>query len=271
MMTILSKWLPRPHHHALPAAWLVMFVFLALALTFPAGAALAAPGDAGILATLWRWTPVIGTGFGLNLVMSFVAVILGTAAGALLGIAQISPFAPLRRIAFLVTEFFRNAPTIVLLFFCMFLIPFQIEIGGVSISLSPWIKAVFGLALSKMAYVSEIVRGGLQSIPSTQWEAAEALGFSRWDILWRIIIPQCVKRMLPPWMNTYAILIMSTPLASVLGVNEGLTMTRAAIAAEGRPEMLAPFYLYLLAMFFVYTYPISVWTMRLERRYAVND
>jgi len=153
----------------------------------------------------------------------------------------------------------------------MFLIPFQIEIGGVSIALPPWIKAVFGLALSKMAYVSEIVRGGLQSIPSTQWEAAEALGFSRWDILWRIIIPQCVKRMLPPWMNTYAILIMSTPLASVLGVNEGLTMTRAAIAAEGRPEMLAPFYLYLLAMFFIYTYPISAWTMRLERRYAVQD
>jgi polar amino acid transport system permease protein len=223
-----------------------------------------------VIATLLRWTPMIMTGFGLNLVMSFVAVILGTLSGALLGIAQISTTSWLRRSAFLFTEFFRNAPTLVLLFFCMFLLPFEITIGNTTIPFPPWMKAVVGLSLSKMAYVSEIVRGGLQSIPSTQWEAAEAMGFSRWDTLWRIIIPQSVKRMLPPWMNTYAILIMSTPLASVLGVSEGLTMTRGAISAEGRPEMLAPFYLYLLAMFFIYTYPISLWTIRLERRYAVQ-
>lgn len=253
-----------------PGPMLAAGVFLALAITIPISNALAAPGQAGVVETLLRWTPVIASGFGLNLLMSFIAVIIGTLTGAFLGIAQISPIYWLNRAAFLITEFFRNAPTLVLLFFCMFLMPFEIRFGEMVIPFPPWLKAVFGLSLSKMAYVSEIVRGGLQSIPSTQWEAAESLGFSRWDTLWRIIIPQCIKRMLPPWMNTYAILIMSTPLASVLGVNEGLTMTRAAIAAEGRHELLAPFYLYLLAMFFIYTYPISVWTIRLERRYAVE-
>ncbi len=241
---------------------------MALWLALPEMAA-AQDGEAGALETLAIWMPVITLGFGLNLLMSFIAVIIGTSSGALLGIAQVSPVRAVRRAAFLVTEFFRNAPTLVLLFFCMFLLPFEIRLGPVTMEFPPWLKAVLGLSLSKMAYVSEIVRGGLQSIPTTQWEAAESLGFSRRDTLWRIIIPQCVKRMLPPWMNTYAILIMSTPLASILGVQEGLTMTRAAITAVGRPDMLLPFYLYLLALFFVYTYPISVWTIRLERRYAV--
>lgn len=250
--------------------YLALTVFIVMALTMPVCNALAAPGEPGVLETLLHWTPVIASGFGLNLVMSFIAVIIGTLAGALLGIMQMSPVHWINRTGFLITEFFRNAPTLVLLFFCMFLLPFEIRIGEAVFEFPPWMKAVIGLSLSKMAYVSEIVRGGLQSIPSTQWEAAEALGFTRWDTLWRIVFPQCIKQMLPPWMNTYAILIMSTPLASVLGVNEALTMTRAAIAAEGRHELLAPFYMYLLTMFFIYTYPISVWTIRLERRYAVK-
>ncbi|MEQ5842947.1 amino acid ABC transporter permease [Paraburkholderia acidicola] len=218
------------------------------------------------LETLIRWSPLILKGFALNLLMSFLAVIFGTAAGAFLGIAQVTGRLRVRRAAGLFTELFRNAPTLVLLFFCMYLIPFEIKVGSAVIPLDGWVKAVFGLALSKMAYVSEIVRGGLNSIPSTQWEAAEALGFSRRDTLWRVIFPQCVKRMLPPWMNTYAVLIMSTPLAAVLGVQEALGMTRSAIASSG-PDMLTPFYLFLLAIFFLYTYPISAWTTRLERRY----
>jgi polar amino acid transport system permease protein len=243
----------------------------ALAIMLPYQSALAAPAVESRFDILLRWVPLILQGFWLNLLMSFIAVIIGTVLGALLGIAQISPLYWLRRGAWLVTEFFRNAPTLVLLFFCMFLLPFEIQIGASTIPFPAWVKAVLGLSLSKMAYVSEIVRGGLRSIPATQWEAAEALSFTRWQTLRMVIIPQCIKRMLPPWMNAYAILIMSTPLASVLGVHEGLSLTRSAISAVGRPDMLTPFYLFLLALFFIYAYPISVWTIRLERRYAVKS
>ena len=69
-----------------------------------------------------------------------------------------------------------------------------------------WIKATLGLALPVMANVAEIVRGAVQSIPTAQWESAESLAFTRRQTLWMIILPQCVKRMLPPWMNLYAIL-----------------------------------------------------------------
>lgn len=261
-------------HAARLAGPRLMAVALVLAagwiwLAAPAALA-AAQGEESRLTLLLRWAPLILKGFWLNLWMSFVAVAIGTAAGALLGIAQISPRRWLARGAWAITEFFRNAPTLVLLFLCMFLLPFQLRIGDWVIPLSPWAKAVLGLALSKMGYVSEIVRGGLRSIPSTQWEAAEALAFTRGQTLRLIILPQCFKRMLPPWMNAYAIMIMSTPLASVLGVHEGLSMTRSAISAIGRPDMLTPFYLFLLTLFFLYCYPISRWTISLERKFAVK-
>ena len=98
----------------------------------------------------------------------------------------------------------------------------------------------------------------------------ESLAFGRLQTLWRIILPQCVKRMIPPWMNWYAILTMSTPLISIVGVNDAMTLAQDALAAEQRSELLMPMYAMLLLFFFVYCYPIARWTVRLERRYAVK-
>ena len=122
-----------------------------------------------------------------------------------------------------------------------------------------------------MANVSEIVRGAIQSIPTTQWEAAASLAFNRRQTLWMVIFPQCIKRMLPPWMNLYAILTMATVLASIVGVNEMMTLTQRALSAESRPGLLLSFYSYVLLWFFAYCYPIARWTVRLEARYAVNQ
>jgi polar amino acid transport system permease protein len=86
-----------------------------------------------------------------------------------------------------------------------------------------------------------------------------------------IILPQCLKRMTPPWMNLYAILTMATPLISIVGVQDSMTLTRAALSAEGRSELLVPMYLMLLGWFFLYCYPIARWTVALERRFAVKN
>jgi polar amino acid transport system permease protein len=188
----------------------------------------------------------------------------------LLGFGLLSPRRPVKRGAWLATNFFRNAPWLVLLFYCMFLLPFQVTIFGVTIPLPDWVKATLGLALPVMANVAEILRGAMQSIPTAQWESAASLAFSRRQTLWMIILPQCVKRMLPPWMNLYAILTMATVLASIVGVNEMMTLTRQALSAENRPGLLLSFYSYVLLWFFVYCYPIARWTVRLEARYAVN-
>jgi polar amino acid transport system permease protein len=232
----------------------------------------------GILATLWRWTPLIlfgppreFGGFALNILVSFLAMAIGTVTGLALGLGLISKFAPVRSVSWAITQFFRNSPWLVLLFFVMLLTPFQFRIGGVTIPFPAWFKATIGLALPIMANIAEIVRGAVNSIPTAQWESAESLAFSRLQTLWRIILPQCVKRMIPPWMNWYAILTMATPLISIVGVNDAMTLTQDALASEQRTELLMPMYAMLLLFFFVYCYPIARWTIRLERKYAVRN
>jgi len=228
-------------------------------------------GHPSIAATIWKWTPLLARGFVFNLAISFLAMAIGTIAGFFLGFAQISLLPPVKRGAWLTTHFFRNAPWLVLLFYCMFLLPFQVTVLGVTIPIPDWSKATLGLALPVMANVSEIVRGAIQSIPTAQWESAASLAFNRRQTLWMIIVPQCVKRMLPPWMNLYAILTMATVLASIVGVNEMMTQTQRALSAENRPGLLLAFYSYVLIWFFVYCYPIARWTVRLEARYAVDQ
>jgi len=85
-----------------------------------------------------------------------------------------------------------------------------------------------------------------------------------------VILPQCIKRMTPPWMNLYAILTVATPLTSVVGVSEAMTLTGDILSSEGRSELLVPMYLYLLLFFFLYCYPIARATVALEKRFAVK-
>lgn len=222
------------------------------------------------LAVLMNWAPLLLKGFIFNLVISISAMALGTVVGALLGLCQISLLAVTRHSSWFVTQFFRNAPWLVLLFFAMFLLPFEIKFFSLTIPFPDWFKAILGLSLPVMANVSEIVRGAVRSLPSGQWEAAESLAYTRLQTLWLIIIPQCVKRMLPPWMNLYSILTMATVLASIVGVNEVMTLTGQALASEGgRPDLLAPFYGFVLLLFFIYCYPIARITVWLEKKYAV--
>ena len=248
------------------------FVVIALIAVFGPSLAFAQAGVPLLtpFAVLLDWVPLLLQGFISNLAISFLAMALGTALGTLLGLGQISLSRVTRGVSWFLTQFFRNAPWLVLLFFAMFLLPFEINLLGLSIPFPDWFKAILGLSLPVMANVSEIVRGAVKSLPSGQWEAAESLAYSRRQTLWLIILPQCVKRMLPPWMNLYSILTMATVLASIVGVSEVMTLTGQALAAEGgRPELLAPFYGFVLLLFFAYCYPIARFTVRLERKFAV--
>lgn len=256
---------------ALPA-WTPLLL-IAIGLLWPAIAAAQSKYTYGeALDAVWRWAPfLITSGFFFNILISFFVMAIGTLAGVALGLAQISQLRPARAAAWFITQLFRNSPWLVLLFIVMLAFPFEVEIGGLVLHVPDWMKAVFGLSLPVMANISEIVRGAIASVPNTQWEAAESLAFSRSQTLWRIILPQCFKRMIPPWMNWYAILTMATPLCSLLGVEELVTLTRQAIESEdNHPELLAPFYSFGLLLFFAYCYPIARMTIALERRFQVK-
>ena len=261
----------QPRHAVWLAALFVRVCGTAQAAT-PAG--LIGPVDA-----LLKWMGFIlwgpsGTlsGFALNLIISFFAMVIGTVAGTALGLMQISLLLPMRQGSWLITQFFRNSPWLVLLFTIMLLFPFEIDLGFAVIPVPDWMKAVIGFSLPVMANISEVVRGAVQSLPTGQWESAESLAFNRRQTLWMIILPQCIKRMIPPWINWYCILAMATPLCSIMGVEESVTFTAQALNAEGdRPELIPVFYTFLLVINFIYTYPIARGSIRLEKRFAVND
>jgi len=261
-----SRWL------ASPAPWGLALLALLAALWPLVAGAQGRYSMERALDALFRWIPfLVLDGFAFNILISFLTMAIGTAAGVILGLWQISPFAAVRGIAWALTQTFRNSPWLVLLFIVMLTFPFQVQVGEVTVRIPDWVKAVFGLSLPVMANISEVVRGAILSVPTGQWEACESLAFSRHQTLWRVILPQCFKRMIPPWMNWYAILTMATPLVSLLGVEEIVTLSRQAMEAEdNHPELLVPFYGFSLLIFFAYCYPIARWTIRLERRYTVK-
>ena len=250
------------------------FLFFAVAIIWPMlswAQSTYSTGDA--FNALQRWLPFLMLhGFLFNVIISVLTMLLGTIAGVFLGLSQISTRHWVRRIAWFITQLFRNSPWLVLLFIVMLSFPFQIEIGDLVIPVPDWAKAVFGLSLPIMANISEIVRGGILSVPTGQWEAAESLAYSRRQTIWLVILPQCFKRMIPPWMNWYAILTMATPLVSLLGVEELITLSRQAMESENNhPELLLPFYGFALVIFFVYCYPIARYTLRLEKRFVIRQ
>jgi len=264
----------QPHH----LVWVaVLFVVAGVAAQAATPEGLIGPWE-----TIIKWAPFILwgpegelTGFSLNLIISFFAMLIGTVAGAALGLMQVSLLLPVRQGSWFVTQFFRNSPWLVLLFTIMLLFPFEIDLNPIGIDMfipvPDWMKAVIGFSLPVMANISEVVRGAVISLPSGQWESAESLAFTRRQTMWMIILPQCVKRMIPPWINWYCILAMATPISSIMGVEESVTFTNQALNAEGdRPELIPIFYAFLLAIHFIYTYPIARWSIRLEKKFAVK-
>jgi polar amino acid transport system permease protein len=249
---------------------LCLLVALSVSLVAASAQSAAQPSRPTAIATLILWLPYILQGFVLNLVMSFAAMALATVLGVGLGLMQISLIWPVRAPSRFVTGLMRNSPWLVILFVVMYVLPTEIRLpGGFRLVNPDWLKATIAFALPTMGNISEIVRGAVRSIPIGQWESAEGLAFSRFQTLRLVILPQCVRRSLPSWMNWYAMLTLSTPMASIFSVREAVASSQAAMEASGaRPELLFPFYLFLLCLFFAYIWPIAVWTRLLERKYV---
>uniref|UniRef100_UPI003101A578 amino acid ABC transporter permease n=1 Tax=Neorhizobium sp. EC2-8 TaxID=3129230 RepID=UPI003101A578 len=215
-----------------------------------------------------QWIPYLGSGFMMNIVIAACAMTLGTLVGSLFGILELAPYRLVRYPVVAYVQIFRNAPHLVLIFATTYIFPFEIVVFGNYLPFPDWIKAVIGLAIPASAYVAEITRGAILSIPTTQWEAATGLGFSRNQALRWIILPQCLRRSLPPWMNVAASITMGTALASLVGVHELLHAATDASTAVRRLDFTVIAYLLVMTAFFMLCYPISRLTRRLEGRFS---
>jgi polar amino acid transport system permease protein len=222
------------------------------------------------LAALITWAPALGKSLWVNIGISLLAVALGTLAGLALGPLLLSPIRGIQLIVRSYVQVFRNAPLLVLIYFSTYVFPFEIALGQHVVSFPDWFKVTLGLALPASANFAEIFRGAIQSIPHAQWDAARSLAFSRTQAFRWIILPQCVKRMLPPWMNLYASITMATALASLVGVHDLLDTAQVASNTVARADFTVLVYCTVLGLFFAYCYPIARFTRHLEKRYAFS-
>jgi polar amino acid transport system permease protein len=170
----------------------------------------------------------------------------------LLGILRQSRSALVRAAAMCWVEFFRGVSTVVQLFWLYFALPFF------GVSLSAETAAVIGLGLVHGAYGSEIVRGAMQSVARDQWEAATALGFSRRDTLFGIILPQAFVAMLPPLGNALVVLLKGTSIASIITVPELTTQSTLIVT---RTLAVVPVFTCVLLIY----YAIAMVTTRVVR------
>ena len=216
---------------------------------------------------LWKWSPALLRGLLANIEISVLAMALGTLAGLVVGALSLSPLRALRVVTRWYVQVFRNAPVLVLIYFTTYVFPFELHLVSWTFPFPDWIKVVLGLALPASANVAEIFRGAIQSTPSAQWEAAQSLAFKRSEIFRLIVLPQCLRRMLPPWMNLYASITMSTALASLVGVHDVVDTAQIASNTVARTDFTILVYFTLLGLFFAYCYPIARATRALERRH----
>ncbi|MBS1210563.1 MAG: polar amino acid transporter, inner rane subunit [Proteobacteria bacterium] len=203
-------------------------------------------------------------GTGVTLKMFLVTIVLAVPLGLALALARISRFGVLSGAVNGYIWLMRGTPLMLQMLFIYFALPFVPVIG---VRLPDFPAAVVAFVLNYAAYFAEIFRAGIQSIDRGQYEGAKVLGLTYAQTMRRIVLPQMVKRILPPISNETITLVKDTSLIYVLAMND---LLRAARGIVQRDFTTTPFVVaaaFYLAMTLVLTWGFQY----LEKRYAVYD
>jgi polar amino acid transport system permease protein len=203
--------------------------------------------------------PFLGQGLLVTLAVSLLVVVLSLIVGGVLGISLVYGPWPLRWIVRAFSDIIRGIPILVLLFFVYYGLP----IAG--LNLPPFSAAVLALTMFKIAQVIENVRGAIGSIPKGQMDAAKAIGLTFPKRLAYVIVPQAVRRFLPPWINGVTDAVKGSALVSLLGVSDLMYAMQTVI---GRTYEPLPLYVLGAVIYFVINYSLSLSSRALERRFA---
>ncbi|WP_342654168.1 amino acid ABC transporter permease [Pseudomonas sp. F3-2] len=207
-----------------------------------------------------------------TIIMSILAMILGVVIGVITAIMRMSANPILRYVAITYTWLFRGTPLILqlLLWFNLALIFPVMGIPGVfqldTVSLmTPFVAALLGLSINQGAYTAEVVRAGLLSVDTGQYEAAKSIGMPRLQALRRVILPQAMRVIIPPVGNEFISMVKMTSLASVIQYSELLHNAQNIYYANARVmELLIVAGIWYLAVVTVLSFGQS----RLELRFA---
>ena len=202
----------------------------------------------------------------VTLKMFFVTIVMSLPLGLMLALGRISRFSMLRSAIGVYIWIFRGTPLMLQLLFVYFGLPFIPVIGEI-LTLTDFQAAILAFVLNYAAYFAEIFRAGIQSIDRGQYEGAKALGMTYGQLMRRIILPQVIKRVLPPVSNETITLVKDTSLIYVLAMNDLLRTTRALVQ---RDFTMTPFI--VAGVFYLLMTLVLTWGFqRLEKRYAAYD
>ena len=207
--------------------------------------------------------PLLLLGAGVTIKITVMSVALGVLIGLFVGIARICRVKPLRFLAAVYVDFFRGTPLLVQIFLFYFAVP---VITGQRID--PYVAAVGSCGINSGAYVAEIVRAGIQSIDDGQMEAGRSLGMTWAQTMRYIIVPQAIKRVIPPLGNEFIALLKDSSLVSVIGFEE-LTRRGQLIIAKTYGSLEIWFSVAII--YLVMTLSISRLVAFLEKRYNTDD
>jgi len=196
-----------------------------------------------------------------TLLISLLGIGLGLVIGALICAAALSRRVWLRRFAALWVSFLRGVPLLVQLLLCYYLLPV------IGINVPALVAAVVTVGICSSAYVSEIWRGAIIALPPGQAEAATAIGMGPRDIWTRIILPQAVRIVLPPYGNITIMMLKDSSLASTITVSE-ITRAGQLIASSTFKNMTV--FTLVAFIYLVMSLPLTALNAWLERRFAAK-
>lgn len=215
---------------------------------------------------VWQWNVIwdnwhlFAQGALMTLFLTGTSIGIGLVAGLFLGLAKMSRRPWLRMPAAVFVEVFRDMPLLVLLLWIFYCLPI---LTGLKIDIIE--SAILGISIHASAYLAEVYRAGIMSVDRGQMESARSLGMSFWQGMQRIVLPQAVRKMIPPFLNVTADFMKASSLASVVGVWELLRQTSNLIANTWRPLEA---YTAVAVAYLLLIYPVVWLTGVLERRLA---
>ena len=216
-----------------------------------------------VLEYILQIVPAIAGGFQVTLSLFFIVIILSVPGGLLLALLRLSTNRVVTTIVDAYVYVMRGTPLMLQILLIYYGLPFMID----GFELTDMTAAVLSFVLNYIAYLCEIFRSGIQSIPKGQYEGAKVLGFTYVQTMYKIILPQVIKRVLPPLANETITLLKDTSLVYVLAMNDILRITRSIVQRDFDITAFIVAGVFYLDMTFVLTKLYQY----LERRMAIYE
>lgn len=209
---------------------------------------------------LLQYSRIIGVGAAYTIGFTILTAGAGFVVGCVVAIASLSNLRFISAPLVMLVEVFRCTPVLVQLVWIYYALPVLI-----GVELSPAVAAFIALSFYGGAFYSEIIRGGIVSIDAGQWDAGRALGMRRFDLMKRIVMPQALKRMIPPLVDQAVLQLKNTSLLSVLAVPDLLYQGQLITSATYRPLET---YTMIAVIYFIILFPMTRFARVLEARFA---